>query len=256
MSILSEIVERKRQRVESAKRTLQFDGLERRSNPHRLRRALLRDGINIIAEFKRRSPSKGLIRADADLKQIVKSYETGGAAALSVLTEEDYFSGSLEDLRTAKSIVDLPVLRKDFIFDEYQVYESAAAGADAVLLIVAVLDDENLAALRSLAEDDLGLDALVEVHTREEMQRALACGASLIGVNNRNLHDFTVSLDTSLSLAQDAPGTTVLVSESGLHGAADLSRLHDAGYRGFLIGEALMRSEEPAVTLRVLRGAS
>lgn len=254
MSILSEIVERKRQRVESAKRTLQFDGLERRSYPHRLRRALLRDGINIIAEFKRRSPSKGVIRPDADLKQIVASYEAGGAGALSVLTEEDYFSGSLDDLRTAKSTVDLPVLRKDFILDDYQVYESAAAGADAVLLIVAVLDDEKLASLRRLAEDDLGLDALVEVHTREEMQRALDCGTNLIGVNNRNLHDFTVSLETSLSLAQDAPAETVLISESGLHNASDLARLHDAGYRGFLIGESLMRSEDPTATLRDLRG--
>ena len=256
MSILSEIIERKRLRVESAKRTVRFDGIERRSNPHRLRHALLRDGINVIAEFKRRSPSKGLIRPDADLKQIVKSYETGGAAALSVLTEEDYFSGSLDDLRTAKSSVDLPVLRKDFVFDEHQVYESAAAGADAVLLIVAALDDEALTSLRRLAEDDLGLDALVEVHTREEMQRAVACGANVIGVNNRNLHDFSVSLETSLSLAQDAPRDTVLVSESGLHTASDLSRLHDAGYRGFLIGESLMRSEDPGAALRVLRGRS
>ncbi|HEX2269169.1 MAG TPA: indole-3-glycerol phosphate synthase TrpC [Pyrinomonadaceae bacterium] len=254
MSILSEIIERKRERVESAKRTVRFDGIEKRPNPHRLRQALLRDGINIIAEFKRRSPSKGVIRANADLKQIVSRYEAGGAAAISVLTEEDYFSGSLDDLRTAKSTVDLPALRKDFIFDEYQIYESAAAGADAVLLIVATLDDEMLISLRRLAEDGLGLDALVEVHTREEMQRAIACGANLIGVNNRNLHDFTVSVDTSLSIAQDARTGTVLVSESGLRSASDLSRLRDAGYRGFLIGESLMRSEDPAASLRALRG--
>jgi indole-3-glycerol phosphate synthase len=255
MSILSDIIGRKRERLESAKRAVRFDGIEKRSNPHRLRQALLRDGINIIAEFKRRSPSKGIIRAHADLQQIVKSYKAGGAAALSVLTEEDYFSGSLDDLRTAKSTVDLPVLRKDFIVDEYQIYESAAAGADAVLLIVAAIDDENLTSLRRLAEDDFGLDALVEVHTREEMQRALTCGANLIGVNNRNLHDFTVSLETSLSLAQEAPAETVLISESGLHSASDLSQLHDAGYRGFLIGESLMRAEDPGARLRALRGA-
>lgn len=253
MSILSEIIERKRQRVESAKRTVQFGAIERRSNPHRLRQALLRDGINIIAEFKRRSPSKGVIRADADLKKIISDYEAGGAAAISVLTEEDYFSGSLDDLRVVKSIVDLPVLRKDFVFDDYQVYESAAAGADAVLLIVAALEDDKLISLQRLA-DELGLDALVEVHTRDEMQRAVACGANLIGVNNRNLHTFEVSLETSLSLAKGAPHDTVLISESGLHNANDLSQLRDAGYRGFLIGETLMRSPDPAAALRELTG--
>lgn len=253
MSILSEIIDRKRQRVESAKQTIRFDALERRSNPHRLRRALLRDGINIIAEFKRRSPSKGVIRADANLQEIVSDYKAGGAAAISVLTEEDYFSGSLDDLRAVKSIVDLPALRKDFVFDDYQVYESAAAGADAVLLIVAALEDEKLMSLRSLA-NELGLDALVEVHTRDEMQRAIACGANVIGVNNRNLHTFEVSLETSLSLAKDAPDDALLVSESGLHNADDLSRLRDAGFRGFLIGESLMRAPDPAAALRELTG--
>lgn len=250
MSFLSEIIERKRRRLAALKRAVPFDAVERRSNPHRLRQALLRDGVNIIAEFKRRSPSKGIIRGDADLKQIVKSYAAGGAAAISVLTEEDYFSGSLDDLRVAKDIVDLPVLRKDFIVDEYQIYESAAAAADAILLIVAALDDEKLASLRSFAEDKLGIDALIEVHTREEMQRAIACGANLIGVNNRNLHTFEVSLDTSLSLAKAAPAGTVLISESGLKHSIDLARLRNAGYRGFLIGESLMRSENPEAALR------
>lgn len=254
MSILTEIIDRKRQRLEVAKRTVSFEPIERRSNTHRLRQALLRDGINVIAEFKRRSPSKGLIRPDADLKQIVTSYGAGGASAISVLTEEDYFSGSLDDLHAVKSTVDLPVLRKDFIFDPYQIYESAAAGADAILLIVAALEDEKLISLRRLAEDELGLDALVEVHTREEMQRAIACGANVVGVNNRNLHTFEVSLDTSLSLAQDAPTGTLLVSESGLYNANDLARLHNAGYRGFLIGESLMRSEDPAAALREFTG--
>lgn len=258
MSVLSEIVDRKRRRLDLAKQafpleTIRVRALQRRGS-HAFRDALLRDGINVIAEFKRRSPSKGVIRENADLAETVRSYEAGRASALSVLTEEDYFSGSLDDLRIAKSTVDLPVLRKDFVFDEYQVYESAAAGADAVLLIVAALEDENLSSLRHLAEDALGLDALVEVHTREEMQRALACGANLIGVNNRNLHTFDVSLDTSLSLAQDVPKDTVLISESGLRTASDLSLLRDAGYRGFLIGETLMRSEDPAAALRSLIG--
>ena len=252
MSFLSEIVERKRQRLELAKRTVPPAALEVRSNSHRFRQALMRDGVNIIAEFKRRSPSKGVIRADADLKTIVQAYEAGGAVAISVLTEEDYFSGSLDDLRTVKKLVDLPVLRKDFVFDEYQVYESAAAGADAVLLIVAALDDEVLERLRRLIEDELGMDALIEVHTHEEMQRATACGANLIGANNRNLHTFEVSLDTSLSLAANAPPGTVLISESGLNNSTDLARLHDAGYRGFLIGESLMRSENPEAALREL----
>lgn len=252
MSFLSEIIERKRQRLASAKRNVRFDDFERRPDPHRLRQALLNDRINVIAEFKRRSPSKGVIRADADLKEIARSYEAGGAAAISVLTEEDYFSGSLDDLRQVKKCVNLPALRKDFIFDEYQVYESTAAGADAVLLIVAALDDNQLVSLRKLAEDELGMDALIEVHTREEMQRAIACGANLIGVNNRNLHTFEVSLETSVSLAKEAPPGAVLISESGLNNSTDLARLRDAGYHGFLIGESLMRSQNPEAALRDL----
>jgi indole-3-glycerol phosphate synthase len=171
---------------------------------------------------------------------------------MSVLTEEDFFSGSLDDLREVKRAVALPVLRKDFIFEEYQVYESAAAGADALLLIVAALDDELLSRLRRLAEDELGMDALIEVHTSDEMKRATACGASLIGVNNRDLRSFEVSLETSLSLAREAPEGALLISESGLRDFRDLRRLHDAGYRGFLIGETLMRSEDPADALRQL----
>jgi indole-3-glycerol phosphate synthase len=252
VNVLSEIIGKKRERVAAAKERVTLPELRRRENPHALSAALRADGINIIAEFKRRSPSKGVIRADADLKQIVNSYHAGGAAAISVLTEEDYFSGSLDDLRAVKKLVELPVLRKDFVFDEYQVYESAAAGADAVLLIVAALDDETLSRLRRLIEDDLGMDALVEVHTRKEMQRAVACGANVIGVNNRNLHTFEVSLDTSLSLAKEAPARTVLISESGLKTSTDVARLREAGYRGFLIGESLMRSENPAAALRDL----
>jgi len=245
MNVLSEIIAKKRERVRAAKR---------RANPHAFRRVLQQDGINVIAEFKRRSPSKGMIREGANPIDIARAYEAGGAVAMSVLTEEDYFAGSLDDLRQVKATVDLPVLRKDFIVDEYQVYESAAAGADAILLIVAALDDELLLRLRRLAEDELQMDALVEVHTSEEMRRAGVCGAKLIGVNNRDLRTFEVSLDTSLSLAREAPSDALLISESGLNNAADLQRLYDAGYRGFLIGETLMRAEDPAQALRDCRG--
>jgi indole-3-glycerol phosphate synthase len=212
------------------------------------------DGINVIAEFKRRSPSKGMIREGANPIEIARAYQAGGAIAMSVLTEEDYFDGSLDDLMQVKATVDLPVLRKDFVVEEYQIYESAAAGADAILLIVAALDDELLARLRRLAEDELQMDALVEVHTSEEMKRAVACGAKMIGVNNRDLRTFEVSLDTSLRLAREAPADALLISESGLNNAADLQRLYEAGYRGFLIGETLMRADDPAAALRSFRG--
>jgi len=256
MDVLTEIIGRKRERVAEAKERVPFYEVRRASKPHALRAALRADGINIIAEFKRRSPSKGVIRADANLKEIVQSYEAGGAVGISVLTEEDYFDGSLDDLRTVKTTVDLPVLRKDFVFDEYQVYESAAARADAILLIVAALDDEMLSRLRRVAEDELGMDALVEVHTSEEMKRAVASGATLIGVNNRDLRTFEVSLNTSLSLAREAPSEALLISESGLRGPDDLRRLREAGYHGFLIGETLMRSDNPEDTLRNFVGAA
>ena len=245
MNVLSEIIAKKRERVREAKT---------RAHPHALRRALQKDGINIIAEFKRRSPSKGVIREGANPIEIARAYQAGGAVAMSVLTEEDYFAGSLDDLRQVKAAVDLPVLRKDFIVEEYQVYESAAAGADAILLIVAALDDELLVRSRRLAEDELQMDALVEVHTSDEMKRAIACGAKLIGVNNRDLRTFEVSLDTSLRLAHEASADALLVSESGLNNAADLQRLYEAGYRGFLIGETLMRADDPAAALRSFRG--
>jgi len=245
MNVLSEIIAKKRERVREAKA---------RARPHAFRAALRSDGINVIAEFKRRSPSKGMIREGANPIDIARAYQAGGAVAMSVLTEEDYFDGSLDDLMQVKATVDLPVLRKDFVVEEYQIYESAAAGADAILLIVAALDDELLARLRRLAEDELQMDALVEVHTSEEMKRAAACGAKLIGINNRDLRTFEVSLDTSLRLAREAPADALLISESGLNNAADLQRLYEAGYRGFLIGETLMRADDPAAALRSFRG--
>jgi indole-3-glycerol phosphate synthase len=259
VSFLDEIVATKRRQVDAAKQIISLDQLRERAFKwraqklsHRLSCALEHDGLNIIAEFKRKSPSKGMIREEADVATMVAKYERGGAAAISVLTEEEYFNGSLNDLVEVKSVVSLPVLRKDFLFDEFQVCESAAAGADAVLLIVAALDDDSLGSLRRLAEDDLGIDALVEVHDSVEMERAAAAGARLIGVNNRNLHTFEVSLSASLELASLAPAGSVLISESGLNRNEDLKKLRDVGYKGFLIGESLMRAQDPECALKEL----
>ncbi len=223
------------------------------AQPHALRGALeRRESLNIIAEIKRASPSLGDIRNNISPAGLAREYERGGAAAISILTEEDHFKGALEDLREVRAVTSLPLLRKDFIFDEWQLYEAAAAGADALLLIVAALDDATLARLRSLTEDELGLDALVEVHTAEEMRRAVSCGAKIIGVNNRNLHNFEVTLETSVELIKRSPPGTLLVSESGLRSREDLRRLKALGYQGFLIGENLMRAENPAQALRAL----
>ena len=258
MDLLTSIIEAKRRRLAASKNEspfteLRIEALEVRSNskPHVFARALDDvNKINIIAEFKRRSPSKGEIRRGADPAATSRAYESAGAAAISVLTEEDYFGGSLDDLRSARKAVSLPILRKDFIADEYQVYESAAAGADAVLLIVAALDDDALVRLRRITEDELGMDALVEVHTADEMKRAAACGAKVIGVNNRDLQTFEVSLDTSAQVVALAPKGAVLISESGIESPADITRLRKLGYRGFLIGESLMRAEDPGDLLR------
>ena len=260
MNKLSEIIAKKRERVATAKVNVPLDTLRVAANQrraesvaHSLRAALSNSArTNIIAEFKRRSPSKGIIRKKADITAIVREYGGGGAAAISVLTEEDYFDGSLDDLRAVRSITTLPILRKDFIFDEYQIYESAAAGADALLLIVAALDDENLSKLRKLAEDELGMDALVEAHTRDDMRRAVDFGANIIGVNNRDLTTFDVSLETSIALAEMAPPDAILVSESGIQSPTDISTLHRAGYRGFLIGEALMKAGDAKTLLKQL----
>ena len=257
MSRLAEIIEKKRARLGISKTETPREAIEliarQRQGVHRhaLRDALIRnDRINIIAEFKRRSPSKGIINGDADPAAIARVYERGGVAAISVLTERDFFNGSLDDLQTVRQATSLPILRKDFIFDDYQVYESAAAGADALLLIVAALDDESLRKLRELAENELAMDALVEVHTRDEMQRAVDCGANIIGVNNRNLATFGVSLSTSIELAGCAPAGTILISESGIETKEDINRLRDAGYDGFLIGETLMRANNPEKLLK------
>ena len=257
MDLLSEIVDRKRQTVEAAKQIVPFAELlllarqaRDRAQAHALSVRLKNDHqINIIAEFKRQSPSKGAINSSADPATMTQAYELAGAAAVSVLTEENYFDGSLDDLRAVRSSIRLPILRKDFIFDEYQVYEAAAAGADALLLIVATLNDEALVRLCGLTEGELGMDALVEVHTRDELARAVSCGARLIGVNNRDLRTFNVSIATSQDLARLAPADVILVSESGLNPEA-VRKLRAIGYKGFLVGESLMRAEDPEAALR------
>jgi indole-3-glycerol phosphate synthase len=257
---LTRIIEQKRVRLAHEQSLRTFAGVRDEalrvrsgSRPHALRAALEGErSFNVIAEIKRASPSLGNIRRDASPAEIALSYEAGGAAAISVLTEEDHFKGSLADLREVRAATSLPLLRKDFIFDEWQLYEAAAARADALLLIVAALDDATLARLRRIAEDELGMDALVEVHTGEELRRADACGASIIGVNNRNLHNFEVTLETSVELIEHAPAGALLVSESGLRTHADLRRLKSLGYRGFLVGETLMRAGDPAGALRAL----
>lgn len=257
MDFLAKIIAAKEQRVAVAKAGNPFEEVRAEAQvvrdeapQNRLVKALGSDSqISIIAEFKRRSPSKGEIKGQADAAAMAKIYEASGAAAISVLTEEDYFDGSLTDLRQIREAVTLPLLRKDFIFDEYQIYESAAAGADALLLIVAALDDERLVKLRAVTEDELGMDALVEVHTRAELDRAVKCGARLIGVNNRNLQTFEVSTAVSEQLAQVAAPDAILISESGLD-QKEVHRLRAFGYSGFLVGEALMRAEDPAAELR------
>jgi indole-3-glycerol phosphate synthase len=252
--ILDRIVAAKAQRLEETKRRLSLARLARSTGKNRrsLAAALSRiDRVNIIAEIKQRSPSKGLICEDFDPVRIAKSYGNGGAAALSVLCEEDFFGGSLEHLKAIRMQVELPLLRKDFIFDEYQIYESASAGADAVLLIVAILGDELLAQLIGVAED-VGLQALVEVHSADEMGRAVRACASIIGVNNRDLTTFNVDLETSVGMVALAPRGATLVSESGIHNGQDIQRLESVGFRGFLVGEHLMRASNPGDALAQL----
>ena len=262
---LNTIVQRKRMRLDLARSEHSLENVRacaaevrRQTRPHRLRRALASDGnAKVIAEIKRASPSKGLIKEVLNPVELARAYERGGASAISVLTEEEYFRGSLDDLRAVCESGALPVLRKDFIIDEYQIFETAAAGADALLLIVAALDDDQLLRFRLITEEELGMDALVEVHTSSEMLRAERCGAKLIGINNRDLRTFAVSLKTSEELAGMAPAEAILVSESGLRSGNDLKRLREIGFSGFLIGEALMRANDPAVALQTfIRDAS
>ena len=213
--------------------------------------ALRGPGVSLIAEVKRASPSAGPLRPGLDPAELAAEYEAAGAAALSVLTDARYFQGSLDDLRAARTAASLPVLRKDFTLSSYQVYEARAAGADAVLLIVAVLDDEALDGLHRLAQG-LGIAALVEVHDEAELRRALAIGPRAVGVNNRDLHTFRVDLDTTARLRARIPREIVLVAESGVRAPADVARLAAIGADAMLVGEALVRAERPGEAARAL----
>ena len=210
--------------------------------------------VNVIAECKRRSPSKGVLAADYDPVRIARQYEEGGAAAISVLTEPTFFDGALEHLSAVRSVVALPLLRKDFIVEEYQLFETRAAGADAVLLIVAALEQTKLMALQQRAWD-LGLATLVEVHDEAELARAVDSGARVIGVNNRNLRTLAVDVSASDRLASRVPRDIIAVSESGLKSREELEHLAAAGYRAFLIGERFMTDPNPAGAIRRLTGA-
>ncbi len=213
--------------------------------------ALVRDGLSLIAEFKRRSPSSGEIASDASIAEICGAFERGGAAAISVLTDRPNFGGSLDDLRVARGASSLPILRKDFIVDVYQLYEAAVNGADAVLLIVAALADDDLSLLSEEAEQ-LDLDCLVEVHDERELDRALELEAEVIGINNRDLGDLTVSLETTAELITDVPAGKAVVSESGYSHPEQLSELERIGCDAVLIGETLMRAEDPEAAVREL----
>jgi len=255
-NILDRIVEMRRESVAHRKRVLPEVALKiaakEKAPPARdFAAALSRDGFNVIAELKKASPSRGVLREEYSPAALAASVEQGGAAAISVLTEEDFFQGSLGDLKAARKVVQIPILRKDFIFDPWQVWEARAAGADSFLLIAAILNDALLKELLELGRT-LHMEALVEVHSREELDRAIACGARIIGVNNRDLRDFQVRLETSLALVEFIPEACVAVSESGIRSHEDLVRLRGAGFDAFLIGEHLMKGADPARELRAL----
>ena len=257
MTVLDQIVETTRQELEQRRSAVSQSELERavatRGQDRPFSEALARPGISLIAEHKRRSPSAGVIREGSSVEEIVGAYERGGAAALSILTEQRHFGGSLDDLRLARRASDLPILQKDFIVDVYQLYEAAAAGADAVLLIVAALDFELLAALHSEAVG-LDLDVLVEVHDERELEAALEIDANVIGINNRDLRDFSVDIDRTLTLLADVPAGKTVVSESGIRTREQIDELERVGVDAVLVGETLMASEDLEASCRVFAG--
>lgn len=254
-NILEQIVARKRERLSEIKEQSSFAELlatmPTSIGGGRFIRPLQNDQLNIIAEIKRQSPSKGIIRENFNPKGIASNYTKHGAAAISVLTEEEFFGGALEHLRAVRETTDLPLLRKDFIFDEYQIYEAAHAGADAILLIASILDGQQFDDLLQTAYG-LGLDVLVEIHDREEMEKVMRSDVRLLGINNRDLRTFVTRIETSLQLAAELPKSVTLVSESGIRTREDLDRLHAAGFQAFLIGEELMRAHDEGKALRDL----
>ena len=256
VTVLGEMVARARARVHEQRRELPLDRILSMAPTPGARRlfqgAIERpDRINVIAEFKRRSPSRGVIREDLHHVHVAQAYEVGGAAALSVLTDEEFFGGRLDDLQEARSATLLPTLRKDFLVDPYQVWESWIAGTDAVLLIVAALSDAELKSM-FVTTGQAAIDALVEVHDLDELKRALAVGVRIVGVNNRDLRTMEVRLETSLELAPHIPDDVVAVSESGIRSGADVRRLRDAGFDAVLVGEHLMAAADPGAALETL----
>jgi indole-3-glycerol phosphate synthase len=248
------IVETRRERESQA--TLERRAQQARPDGPRFEAALgAAERINVIAECKRRSPSKGVLAHEYDPVKLAKAYERGGAAAISVLTEPTFFDGSLEHLAAVRRAVGLPLLRKDFIVDEYQLHEARGSGADAILLIVAALEQPELIRLYRRA-GELGLAALVEAHDEDEVKRALDAGATLIGINNRNLRTLAVDVDASYRLARLIPRGVIAVSESGLQSRGDLERLRGEGYRAFLIGERFMTDADPARAISELTGVA
>lgn len=256
-SILDEIVERTCADVERRREQVPQAELERRltdrAEPRPFAEALMLPGIAVIAEHKRSSPSKGTIGTGRSLEEVVGAYADGGAAALSILTEEHWFGGSLDDLRAARALTELPLLRKDFVVDPYQVYEAAAAGADAVLLIVAALHPDDLGVLSREARG-LDLDVLVEIHDQNELARALDVDAEVLGINNRDLRDFTVDLQRTFDLLADVPAGKLVVSESGIATREQLDELEEVGVDAVLVGETLMRADDVESATRELVG--
>jgi indole-3-glycerol phosphate synthase len=254
--ILADIIQKKAQEIELLREhalVLEQQAYERTHAPRPFAEVLRSAEIGIIAEIKKASPSRGLLAKEFHPARLAGAYERGGATCLSVLTDHTYFQGSLHDLEVARAAATVPVLRKDFTIDRVQIFQSAAHGADAILLIAAILSVEQLRNFRELAST-LGMAALVEVHDQDELAKAIDSGAELIGVNNRDLQTFEVSLNTSLRLSYLMPSSAIRVSESGIHGRTDIDLLRDAGFNAFLIGESLMRSHDPARALNEILG--
>lgn len=257
--ILNRILARKQQEISARRQTMSLDDLQQQalaaSAPRGFVAALKRrvelGESAVIAEIKKASPSKGVIRENFDVVEIAQSYEAGGASCLSVLTDQDFFQGHEDFLVAARSACQLPVIRKDFIVDPYQVVESRAIGADCILLIVAALDDETLAGLHQHART-LGMDVLVEVHNREELERALKLELEMVGINNRDLRTFDTSLDTTIKLLELIPAGCLVVTESGIHSREDIALMRQHDVNAFLVGEAFMRVPDPGQGLREL----
>lgn len=258
-TVLKKIVERKWQEVAERSAIASMADLQAQASGQSAPRGFVKaiqnklgQGLSaVIAEAKKASPSKGVIREQFDPAEIARSYEAGGAACMSVLTDRDYFQGSEDYLKQARAACNLPVIRKDFIVDPYQVVEARAIGADCILLIVACLEDQQMAELNAAAIE-LGLDVLVEVHDREELHRGLALGNTLIGINNRNLHTFETTLSTTFDLLADIPAGHIVVTESAIHAPEDVAAMREHGVNAFLVGEAFMRADNPGEKLHQL----